>query len=138
MADVRIEILTRAPTEFFHCPHCEVAFHALGLGQAFRAEQRAAALPADVRAEYVRLSDWISTLTRQYGERLRIELIDVASLRGFFTALRYRARRYPTIILDGEVISAADRPGRESIREGGEDDLAAAARQIAERLGARG
>ncbi len=137
MAEVRIEILTRAPTEFFHCPHCEVAFHHLGLGQAFRAEQRAAALPADVCAEYARLSDWIGELVQRYGERLRIELIDVASLRGFFTALRYRAWRYPTIILDGKVIDAADDLGQEAAGEGGEASFEAAARQIAERLGAR-
>jgi hypothetical protein len=138
VAETRIEILTRAPTEFFHCSHCEVAFHHLGLGQAFRAEQRAAALPADVRAEYARVSDWIGELSRQYGERLRIELIDVASLRGFFTALRYRAWRYPAIILDGKVIAVADGPDQEAAGKGGEAGFEAAARQIAERLEARG
>ena len=42
MAPLSIEVLTYAPTEFFHCMHCEVTMQAVGLGQAVHREQRAA------------------------------------------------------------------------------------------------
>ena len=108
MARVRVELLAHAPTEFFHCQHCEVAFHELGLGRRFRAEQRAAALPPDLRASYARLSDWLGQLITRYGDRVQVDVIDVGSLEGFFLALRHRVRRYPTLIIDGRVTCPAE------------------------------
>lgn len=108
MARHRIEVLTRAPTEFFHCTHCEVAFREVGIGREFRADQRKAALPRDLQEEFALLSDQIVDLVRRHGDRVQIDVVDVASIEGFFKALRRRASSYPTIVLDGDVIY---RPG---------------------------
>ena len=40
---VQVEILTYAPTEFYHCQHCQVVWDSVGLGKHIRAEQRSAA-----------------------------------------------------------------------------------------------
>jgi hypothetical protein len=109
MGAVRIEVLTRTPTEFFHCTHCEVAFHEIGLGQRFRAEQRAAALPADVQAEFDALAAWIASLVDRFGQRIEVDLVDVASIEGFVKAVRHRIWRYPAIIVDGEVLYRPER-----------------------------
>ena len=53
MESLQIEVLTYAPTEFFHCLHCEVVFQSVGLGQKVRREQRAAAFPPDLLAATV-------------------------------------------------------------------------------------
>jgi hypothetical protein len=109
MGPLRIEVLTRAPTEFFHCQHCEVAFQQVGIGKRFRADQRAAALPPELQEEYAYLGEWIADLARRYGDRIQIDVVDVASIEGFIKALRYRAWRYPFITVDGEVVY---RPGQ--------------------------
>jgi hypothetical protein len=99
--DVEVEILTYAPTEFFHCQHCEVVWDSVGFGKRIRAEQRAAALPADLQAEFTAIADWAAAAHERYGDRLRISVVDVASVEGVVKAIRHRARRFPAFIVDG-------------------------------------
>jgi hypothetical protein len=103
MKPLQIEILTYAPTEFFHCLHCEVVMQTVGLGQSVRREQREAAFPPDLQAAYTALADWVRALVARHGARVAVRVVDVASLEGVFKSLRYRARRYPAFIIDGEV-----------------------------------
>jgi hypothetical protein len=100
-AAVHVEILTYAPTEFYHCQHCEIVWDSVGFGQRIRAEQRANALPADLRAEFSAISDWVAQSVGQYGERLQFKVVDVASVEGVIKALRHRVRRFPAFIVDG-------------------------------------
>jgi hypothetical protein len=98
---VQVEILTYAPTEFYHCQHCEVVWDSVGFGERIRAEQRDAGLPADLQAEYTAIADWVTEAHALYGDLLRVKVVDVASVEGFFKAIRHRARRFPTFVLDG-------------------------------------
>jgi hypothetical protein len=98
---VQLEILTYAPTEFFHCQHCEVVWDSVGYGQRIRAEQRGAGLPADLQTEYTDIADWAAAAHQRYGDQLRISVVDVASIEGVIKALRHRARRFPAFIVDG-------------------------------------
>jgi hypothetical protein len=98
---VQVEILTYAPTEFYHCQHCEVVWDQVGLGPRIRAEQRGSGLPPDLQAEYEAISDWVGAAHQRYGDRLQVKLVDVASVEGVFKALRHRARRFPAFILNG-------------------------------------
>lgn len=97
-----VEILTYAPTEFYHCQHCEVVWDQVGFGPKIRADQRSAALPADLQAEYEAISDWVGEAFRRYGERLQVKVVDVASIEGVFKAVRHRAHRFPAFIVDGQ------------------------------------
>jgi hypothetical protein len=98
---VQVEILTYAPTEFYHCQHCEVVWDQVGLGRSIRADQRGVGLPPDLQQEYEAISDWVDSAHRRYGEHLQVKLVDVASLEGVFKALRHRARRFPAFIVNG-------------------------------------
>jgi hypothetical protein len=98
---VQVEILTYAPTEFYHCQHCEFVWDSVGFGKRIREEQRVDALPTDLRAEYTAIADWAAAARAQFGERLRITVVDVASVEGVIKAVRHRARRFPTFIVDG-------------------------------------
>ncbi len=98
----RVEILAYAPTEFYHCQHCEVVWGHVGLGHRIRADQRASNLPPDLQAEYGAISDWVSQAFDRYGERLTVKVVDAASIEGLYKALRYRSRRFPAFIIDGE------------------------------------
>jgi hypothetical protein len=56
--------------------------------------------PPDVKEEYLRLSDWIRELTRNYKDRLLIKLIDAQSILGIYKSLRHWVRKYPTFIVE--------------------------------------
>jgi hypothetical protein len=101
LVSVQVEILTYAPTEFYHCQHCELVWDSVGFGKRIRAEQRAQALPADLQAEYTAIADWAATAHEQFGERLQIKVVDVASVEGVIKAVRHRVRRFPAFVVDG-------------------------------------
>jgi hypothetical protein len=103
MESLQIEILTYAPTEFFHCLHCEVVFQSVGLGQQVRREQRTSAFPPDLQAEYTALADWVGRVVARHGDRVRVRVVDAASLEGVYKSLRYRNRQFPVFVLGGEV-----------------------------------
>lgn len=99
---VRLQILAYAPTEFYHCQHCEVLWGHMGLGDRIRADQRASNLPPDLQAEYAAISHWVGEAFDRYGGRLSVKVIDAASIEGVWKALRYRSRRFPAFIIDEE------------------------------------
>jgi hypothetical protein len=106
---MQVKIVTYAPTEFYHCGHCEVVWHEVGMGGSIRAEQRRSGLPADLQAEYAAIASWAGEAQRRYGQRLELRLVDVASVEGVLTALRHRLRRFPAFVVDGsERISGFD------------------------------
>lgn len=98
---VRIDVIAYAPTAFYHCQHCEVAFDEVGVGRRIRAEQLAGALPDDLLHDYQALSDWVRALTESYCGRIVVKVIDAASVEGFWKSLRHRVRRYPAVIVEG-------------------------------------
>ncbi|HLH26794.1 MAG TPA: hypothetical protein VK066_30075 [Chloroflexota bacterium] len=103
MESLQIEILTYAPTEFFHCLHCEVVFQSVGLGQRVHREQRAAAFPPDLQAEYTALADWVGGVVARHADRVRVRIVDAASPEGVYKSLRYRSRQFPVFVIGGVV-----------------------------------
>ena len=101
MGFVQVEILTYAPTEFYHCQHCEVVWDSVGFGKHIRAEQRSAALPPDLQAEFTAIADWVSSAHARYGDRLEVKVVDVAWLEGLIKSVRRRTRRFPAFVVDG-------------------------------------
>lgn len=101
-AELKVEILAYAPTAFFQCRHCEVVMGGSDLGRRIRQEQLASGLPPDLSEEYARVSGWALEQLARHRDRIAIEVIDAASLRGFWKSLRHRVRRYPAVIVAGE------------------------------------
>jgi len=101
MRPVRIEVITYAPTFFYHCQHCELAFREIGVGEAVHRGQAREALPADLQVEYEILARWAHDLVERYGPAVRVRLVDAASIEGFWKSLLYRLRRYPAVIIEG-------------------------------------
>ena len=101
MGRVQVEILTYAPTEFYHCQHCEVVWDSVGFGKHIRAEQRSAALPPDLQAEFTAIADWVASAHARYGDQLKVNVVDVASLEGLIESVRHRTRRFPAFVVDG-------------------------------------
>jgi hypothetical protein len=101
MKPVSVQVITYAPTVFYHCQHCELAFRELGVGERLRRREAAEALPDDLTNEFQAVSDWVHELLRRHGRRVRVDVLDAASIRGFLASLRYRVGRYPAVIVDG-------------------------------------
>lgn len=99
---VRVEVIAYAPTAFYHCQHCEVAFDEAGLGRPIRDEQLAGALPDDLLHEYQAMSDWVRALAEAYCGRVVVKVIDAASVEGVWKSLRHGVRRYPAVIVEGK------------------------------------
>jgi hypothetical protein len=57
--------------------------------------------PEDLKAEYLRLSDWVRKARKAYGNRVVIRILDPQSLAGFWKLITHRIRRYPTFLVDG-------------------------------------
>jgi hypothetical protein len=100
-APVTVQVIAYAPTAFYHCQHCELAFQEMGLGDRLRREEAKSALPDDLSREFQELSDWIRELGRRHGPRVHVRVIDAASIEGVLTSLRHRVFRYPAVIVDG-------------------------------------
>jgi hypothetical protein len=101
MKPLTVEVITYAPTVFSHCQHCEVAFQEMGIGERLRRVEAAAALPDDLARDFQAWSDWIHGLLERHGSRVRIKVVDAASIEGVVESLRHRVGRYPAVIVDG-------------------------------------
>jgi len=87
----------------------------VGLDQKFH-QRETDEYPPDLKEEYAKLSEWIRELTRLYGHRLFIKLIDVQSPLGIYKSLRHWIRKYPTFIVEGqETYAGWDKGGLESL-----------------------
>jgi hypothetical protein len=96
-----VEIIAYAPTAFYHCTHCEVAWRELGATNRIHEEQVASSLPDDLIQEYQVVSDWVQEMFRVHCDRIILKVIDAASLEGVYKSLKYNARRYPAVIVNG-------------------------------------
>ncbi len=57
--------------------------------------------PEDVKAEFLRVSEWIHAMRVKYSGRLVIRLVDPHSPAGMWKVLRHRIRRFPLFLVDG-------------------------------------
>ncbi|MFH1186398.1 MAG: hypothetical protein V1755_15420 [Chloroflexota bacterium] len=121
---ILVEIIAFAPTAFYHCTHCEVAFREMGKSDRVQMEQWSNSLPADLMEEYLALSDWVRSMFQLHCDRIAIKMVDAASIEGVFMSLRYRTRRFPAVIVD------------QRGRFAGRDALTRAADEIGRRLNA--
>jgi len=101
MKPVTIEVITYAPTVFYHCQHCELTFQEMGIGEKLRREEAAAALPDDLARDFQALSDLVHRLLERFGTGLIVKVVDAASIEGFAKSVRHRVGRYPAVIIDG-------------------------------------
>jgi hypothetical protein len=73
----------------------------LGIGDKVH-NQEINEYPEDLQEEYLRLSNWVRETYRNYGRQVWVKIIDPQSVVGIWKHIRYRVRRYPTVVLEGE------------------------------------
>ncbi len=99
-----VEVLAYAPTQFFHCQHCELVWQQAGASatQEFHKETLASSLPPEMQKEYADLSAWVLQTVETYGGRVLFKIIDAASFEGLLKSARYGTRRYPAFVVGGK------------------------------------
>ena len=97
-----VEIIAYAPTAYYHCTHCEVAWREMGADNRIHEEQMESSLPPDLIEEYQTVSDWVREIFRVHCDRILLKVIDAASIEGVYKSLKYNARRYPAVIVNGK------------------------------------
>jgi hypothetical protein len=97
-----VEIIAFAPTAYYHCTHCEVAWREMGTTNRIHEEQVESSLPEDLIQEYQVVSDWVKEMFRVHCDRIVLKVIDAASIEGFYKSLKYNARHYPAVIVNGK------------------------------------
>ena len=102
MQPVEVVIVAYAPTVFYHCQHCEIAFGRTSVGESVHREQANAALPDDLRDQFQDISNWVHELAERFGDRIRVKVVDAASIEGVFKSLRYGVHKYPAVIVAGQ------------------------------------
>ncbi len=102
MKPLMVQVITYAPTQFYHCQHCEVVFEHAAVPGVRKAHQDIleTSIPPDLMRDYRSLSDWIIGSVERYGGRVVFKVIDAASIEGVVKSLRYGVRKYPAVILD--------------------------------------
>jgi hypothetical protein len=95
-----VEIIAYAPTAYYHCTHCEVAWREMGATNRIHEEQIESSLPEDLMKEYQIVSDWVREMFSVYCDAILLKVIDAASIEGFYKSLKYNARRYPAVIVN--------------------------------------
>ena len=97
-----VEIIAYAPTAFYHCTHCEVAWREMGATNRIHEEQMESSLPEELIKEYETVSNWVQEMFRIHCDRILLKVIDAASIEGFYKSLKYKARRYPAVVINGQ------------------------------------
>jgi len=96
-----VEIIAYAPTAYYHCTHCEVAWREMGKSNRIHEEQIESSLPRDLIEDYQKVSDWVREMFRVHCDRILLKVIDAASIEGFYKSIKHNARRYPAVIVAG-------------------------------------
>ncbi len=104
MKPMLVEIIAYAPTQFYHCAHCEVVWNAAEMPnvQKWHNESLETSMPPEMMKEYNHLSDWVINAAEHYGGRVVFKVVDAASLEGVYKSLRFGVRKYPAIVIEGK------------------------------------
>lgn len=104
MKPLMVEIIAYAPTQFYHCQHCEVVWNAAEMPNVkkWHDETLETSMPPEMMQEYRHLSDWVIKAAEHYGGRVVFKVVDAASFEGVYKSLRYGVRKFPAIVLEGK------------------------------------
>ena len=103
-----VEIIAYAPTAFYHCTHCEIAWREIGMSNQAHEEQLQSSLPEDLAQNYLVVSQWVKDVFRRYCDQVVIKMVDTASPEGVWLSLRHGVRRYPAVIINKQVFVGVD------------------------------
>ncbi len=104
MKPLMVEIIAYAPTQYFHCQHCELVWNQAQVDgvKKFHDDAVESSIPPEMMQEYQALSDWVLKTVKHYNGRVTFRVVDAASVAGVWKTLRYGVRKYPAFVIEGK------------------------------------
>ncbi len=104
MKPLMVEVIAYAPTQYFHCQHCEFVWDQIEAQgpKKFHEDALKTSMPEDMMKEYQSLSDWVINAVERYGGRVIFKVIDATSFEGLLKSVRFGVRHYPAVIVAGK------------------------------------
>jgi hypothetical protein len=104
MKPLTVEIIAYAPTQYFHCQHCELVWDQAQIDgvKKFHADALETSIPPEMMQEYQSLSDWLRNTVKRYSGRVTFRVVDAASVEGVWKTLRYGVHKYPVFVIEGK------------------------------------
>ena len=104
MKPIMVEVIAYAPTQYYHCKHCELVWNEAEIDgvKKFHEDAVQSSIPPELMEEYQHLSDWVIDAVERYGGRVTFKVIDAASFEGLLKSVRYGVHKYPVVIVDGK------------------------------------
>ena len=104
MKPLMVEIIAYAPTQFYHCKHCEVIWNVSKMPgvETWHDDMLETSIPPEMMQDYRQLSDWVINAAEHYGGRVVFKVVDATTLEGVWKSLRYGVRKYPAIVVEGK------------------------------------
>lgn len=104
MKPTMVEVIAYAPTQYFHCQHCEVLWSEAEVSSVkkFHDDALETSIPPDLMKDYRAISDWLIDAVERFGGRAVFKVIDATSLEGLLKSVRYGVRRYPAVVVNGK------------------------------------
>lgn len=102
MPPLTIDVIALLPEELSLCSTCTAFLDQVKLRQASGAQSRDS-YPPEYQLEVDKLAELLVNISHEFGESVSIRLIDPRSLAGLVKAIQYGIRRYPTLLIQGEV-----------------------------------
>ena len=104
MKPLLVEVIAYAPTQFFHCQHCEFVWDQAKIEgvKKFHEDAMETSIPPEMMKDYQALSDWVMDAVERYGGRVVFKVIDAASMEGLLKSVRYGVRKYPAVVISGK------------------------------------
>lgn len=97
---LRVEVVSKMlSVQTEECKNCRLVFEEVGLKSKFH-NQEINQYPKDIKAEVLRLSDWIRDLVQRYPNAVQFKIIDAMTPLGFYKMLRHRIRKFPSFIIN--------------------------------------
>jgi len=103
MKPLMVEIIAYAPTQYFHCQHCELVWNQAQVDgvKKFHDDAVETSVPPEMMQEYQALSDWVLQTVKRYNGRVTFRVVDAASVEGVWKTLRYGVHKYPAFVIAG-------------------------------------
>ncbi|HET7034812.1 MAG TPA: hypothetical protein VFI42_03950 [Thermomicrobiaceae bacterium] len=101
MYQVELEVIAPILGSFDHRFRCQLFRDGAGLGRQLERGDFESYPPA-LQAEFEALAELLLELSGRYGRHLVIRVADPGSLRGRWSSVRFRVRRFPTFIVDDD------------------------------------
>lgn len=104
MKPLMVEVIAYAPTQFFHCQHCEFVFNTQKVEgvKKFHQDAMESSIPPELMKEYQALSDWVMDAVERYEGRVIFKVIDATTMEGLLKSVRYGVHKFPAIIVNAK------------------------------------